>query len=93
MPELHVAQEIEVINTALTLALSFIKFLFYLRIYPTFGQIIRLSYDVFFAASSFSIFFYLYNLLIAFEYKILKVDLGGHPDLFHGTSDDYKRIG
>ena len=78
------------------LFLSFIKFLQYLRIYKSAGQIIRLSFNVFRQTLAFSLFFYLYNLFIALEYKALKVQRGhDDPDpkgTGHGEADDYERL-
>ena len=90
----EVSLEVETINMALILSQSFIKFLYYLRVFPALGQIIRLSYDVFYAARSFSVFFYLYILLFSFQYTILKVVISGHPDkgFGHGTGNDYERL-
>ena len=89
---MNIPLEIKTINMAMILSQSFIKFLYYLRIFPALGQIIRLSYDVFYAARSFSVFFYLYVLFFAFQYKILKAAITGHPDTNHGDGYDYERL-
>ena len=60
--------------------------------YPDFAQIIRLCYNVFYAASSFSFFFYVFVVLFALIYRTLGNDTGGHPDPGHGDGNDYERI-
>ena len=54
----------------------------------------RISFNVFFAAGAFSIFYYLVILFFAFGYQILGNTTGGHPDLGygHGDGNDYERF-
>ena len=52
----------------------------------------RLTYNVIFAASAFSIFYYLMVLFFAYGYYILGVQYGGHPDPNHGDGNDYERL-
>ena len=54
----------------------------------------RLGFNVFYAASVFSIFFYLVIIFFAFGYLILGNTPGGHPDIGygHGDGDDYERF-
>ena len=54
----------------------------------------RLSYNVFFAASAFSIFYYLVIIWFALAYQILGNTPGGHPDIGygHGEGNDYERF-
>ena len=54
----------------------------------------RLSYNVVFAASAFSIFYYLVIVFFALGYQILGNSPGGHPDIGygHGDGNDYERF-
>ena len=53
----------------------------------------RLSFEVFFAANAFSVFFYMVVVYFAFSYQILGNQAGGHPDPEpHGDGDDYERL-
>ena len=54
----------------------------------------RLSYNVVFAASAFSIFYYMVIVFFAFAYQILGNTTGGHPDIGygHGDGNDYERF-
>ena len=81
----------------LTFAISFLAFtktLLFLRIFSPFAQIMRLSYNVVFAASAFSIFYYMVIVFFAFAYQILGNTTGGHPDIGfgHGEGNDYERF-
>ena len=72
--------------------MSILKASLYLRIFPTYGQIIRLSYKVMFEAMAFSVFFYSVITLFASGYYILGNKTGGHPDSGHGDGDEYGRL-
>lgn len=53
----------------------------------------RLSYNVLFASSAFSFFFYTVVIYFAWSYEILGNSTGGHPDSDpHGDGNDYERL-
>ena len=79
------------ILTWLVMSFGFLKTLLYFRIFPNFGQFIRLSYNVLFAASPFSIFFYTLVLFCSVSYLILGNITGGHGDSGH-DGNNYERL-
>ena len=76
-------EEIAILTFMITL-LGFLKALNFLKVYPKFGAILRLTYNVVFAASAFSVFFYSMIWFFAYGYYILGLNYGGHPDDEHG---------
>ena len=80
------------ILTFVIVLLCFIKTWLYLRVFPTFGQIMRLSFSVLFAANAFSLFFYMVISFFAFGYHILGNSVGGHEGGPDDGGGDYERL-
>ena len=69
----------------------FARTLLLLRIFPQYGQIVRLLHGVIYEAASFTFFWSTVIFCFAFGYLVLGNTPGGH-DVPDHDSDDYKRL-